>query len=100
MAIHSPKLLNCSTIKAVNIAVLVTMARLVPSDVVVKSFSGLSKSVNIACAPELPSSASFFILIRLTDTIPISEPEKNASIIMASNTQKIVVVGSIMLFQC
>ena len=84
---------------AVNIAVLVTMARLVPSDVVVKSFSGSSRRVKTDFAAEFPSSASCFILIRLTETIPISEPEKNASNITATSTQKIVVAGSIMLLR-
>ncbi|MEC7785915.1 MAG: hypothetical protein VX579_03105, partial [Nitrospinota bacterium] len=65
--------------------------------VVVKSFSGLYRRFKMACADEFPYSASFLILIRLTETIPISEPEKKASIAIARITQKIVVVGSIIL---
>ena len=95
MAIHSPESPKWVTMKAVNIAVLVTIARLVPSEVVVKSRSGFSSNFKIDWAAEFPSLASCFIFIRFTETMPISEPEKNASISIPRNTSMRVVAKSI-----
>ena len=75
--------------------VLATIARLVPSEVVVKSRSGFSSNFKIDRAAEFPSSASCFIFIRFTETMPISEPEKNASISIPRNTSMRVVAKSI-----
>jgi hypothetical protein len=81
--------------KAVNIAVLVTIARLVPREVVEKSRSGFSSSFKMDLAAEFPSSTSCFIFIRFTETMPISDPEKNASRNIPSNTSIRVVAKSI-----
>ena len=97
MAIHSPESPKWVTMNAVNTAVLATIARFVPSEVVVKSRSGLSSNFNMEQAAELPSSARCFIFIRFTETIPISEPEKNASNSIPSITSINVVAKSISL---
>ena len=94
IAIHSPESPKWVTMNAVNIAVLATIARLVPSEVVVKRRSGFSSSFKIDRAAEFPSSASCFILIRFTETMPISDPEKNASNSIPSSTSMRVVAKS------
>ena len=97
MAIHSPEFPKCVTMNAVNTAVLATIARLVPKEVVVKSRSGFSSNFKMDRAAELPSSERCFIFMRFTETMPISEPEKNASSSIPSSTSISVVAKSINL---
>ena len=99
MAIHSPESPKWVTMNAVNTAVLATIARFVPKDVVVKSRSGLSSNFNMDRAAELPSSERCFIFIRFTETMPISEPEKKASKSIPSSTSMSVVAKSISLLE-
>ena len=85
-------------LEAVKIEVLETTARLVPSDVVANSFSGVFNKSRTIWAEPFPSSAFFFILIRLMAIMPISDPEKKASMRIKLPIKIKVVVRAIMFF--